>query len=177
MGTIYSKLHNIQERLRAEIQTCNDLYELIFKLASEQGCVLIFKEEVEEYGKSGRKYNKAIIQLVDCETGNMIETHSCSDEDSSSARENCFNALFMLYDGKATKSDENERTFQKESKTIVKPVEKKTDEKEPTLEQKPVSESEQKEKNPPTVSPTKAKPAELNGKTWGRWAETIAGKK
>lgn len=187
MGTIYSKLHYIQARLRANAKVdSNGLYDLIFKLASEQGCVLVFKEEVEELGKSAHKYNKAIVQLIDCETGDMIETHACSD-DSLSARENCLNALFMLYDIDSIKNVDNvdeKHTVPQSGRTFLESAKQDTKKQSnSSVELSVFEQGASQNKKPPVASPTssptqtsfqKSKPAELNGKTWGRWAKAMA---
>ena len=81
--SIYEKLANIQSSLfvpknnkndfgKYNYRSCEDILTKVKPLCTEQNCVLKLTNEIVEVGE--RNYVKAHAELIDCETGDKIES-------------------------------------------------------------------------------------------------------
>lgn len=117
-------------------RNAESILEAVKPFLLEQGCILLLKDEIEVFGSTfytqtnenglkekkevPRRYVKATARLIDCETGEEIETSAyanecehtnmsgdqCTGTASSYARKYCLNALFLLDDTKDSDTDE-----------------------------------------------------------------------
>lgn len=141
--SIYSKLANIQKDLfvpkgnrndfgKYNYRSCEDILKTVKPLCEEQGCVLFITNDMQEIG--GRNYVKAIVRLVDTETGEMVESTAHAREEetkkgmdqsqitgssSSYARKYALAGLFSIdnekdSDATCTHGKDEEKPFNKE---------------------------------------------------------------
>lgn len=141
--SIYSKLANIQKELfvpkgnrndfgKYNYRSCEDILKAVKPLCEEQNCVLFITNNLVDIGN--RIYVEAVVKLVDCETGEIIESiaHAREEESkkgmdgsqitgssSSYARKYALAGLFSIdnekdSDATNTQSNEKEQDFNKE---------------------------------------------------------------
>lgn len=134
MVKIYEKLLQIQTKLKAPkslynkfgnfyYRNCEDILEALKPLLKETKTVLLMRDEVVRI--DDRYYIKAVARLIDCETGEAIETCAYAREEkekkgadssqitgaaSSYARKYALNGLFCIDD---TKDADSSHTTQK----------------------------------------------------------------
>lgn len=145
--TIYRKLLAIQTGLKVpknlhnktgnfNYRNAEGILEAVKPFLLEQECVLLLSDDIEVIGSTvhsqtdekgvktvkevARRYVKATARLIDCATGDEIETYAyanecehanmsgdqCTGTASSYARKYCLNALFLLDDTKDSDTDE-----------------------------------------------------------------------
>lgn len=144
---IWQKLLAIQTTLKApknlfnsygkyNYRNAESILEAVKPFLLEQECVLLLRDDIEVIGSTvnsqtdekgvktvkemARRYVKATATLIDCVTGEKIETYAyanecehanmsgdqCTGTASSYARKYCLNALFLLDDTKDSDTDE-----------------------------------------------------------------------
>ena len=129
-GSIYQKLMNIQQELKApkgqkntygnyRYRSAEDILEAVKPLLGENGCILTLNDCIVTEG--GRVYVQACATIVDVETGAMIKNHAYARESeskkgmddsqvtgtaSSYARKYALNGLFCIDDTKDADTDE-----------------------------------------------------------------------
>lgn len=134
MVKIYEKLLQIQTKLKApkssyntfgsfHYRTCEDILEALKPLLKETKTVVLIRDEVVRMDE--RYYIKAVVRLIDCETGEAIEGYAYAREErekkgadssqitgaaSSYARKYALNGLFCIDD---TKDADSSHTTQK----------------------------------------------------------------
>ena len=134
MVKIYEKLLQIQTKLKApkssyntfgsfHYRTCEDILEALKPLLKETKTVVLIWDEVVRMDE--RYYIKAVVRLIDCETGEAIEGYAYAREErekkgadssqitgaaSSYARKYALNGLFCIDD---TKDADSSHTTQK----------------------------------------------------------------
>lgn len=90
--SIYSKLANIQKDLfvpkdnrndfgKYNYRSCEDILKTVKPLCESQGCVLYITNDLEEIG--GRNYVKAVVKLVDIESGECVESTAHAREEET----------------------------------------------------------------------------------------------
>ena len=120
MVKIYEKLLQIQTKLKApkssyntfgsfHYRTCEDILEALKPLLKETKTVVLIWDEVVRMDE--RYYIKAVVRLIDCETGEAIEGYAYAREErekkgadssqitgaaSSYARKYALNGLFCM---------------------------------------------------------------------------------
>lgn len=131
---IYGKLMEIQRELKApkgqyndfgkyNYRSCEDILEAVKPLCLKHNAALTLSDEICQIG--GRIYVVAHAKIVDCETGNSIETQAFAREQdnkkgmyesqitgmaSSYARKYALNGLFCIDDTKDADALPNENT-------------------------------------------------------------------
>lgn len=122
--TIYEKLLNIQTELKApkgqrnnfgkyNYRSCEDILEAVKPLLKKEKCTLIINDEIERI--ENRYYIRAVVTLIDVESGEKIGTSAYAREEeskkgmdgsqvtgasSSYARKYALNGLFAIDDTK-----------------------------------------------------------------------------
>lgn len=140
--TIYEKLLKIQTELKVPksqynkfgnyyYRNCEDIQEALKPLMKEVKATLIIRDEIIKVEE--RYYIKAIVQFIDCETGEKIENYAFAREEgekkgmdvsqvtgstSSYARKYALNGLFCIDDVKDADNDNN-KDNQKQQKTTT----------------------------------------------------------
>lgn len=211
---IYRKLLAIQTTLKApknlfnsygkyNYRNAESILEAVKPFLLEQGCVLLLRDEIEVIGSTvnsqtdekgvktvkemARRYVKAIATLIDCETGESIETSAyanecehtgmsgdqCTGTASSYARKYCLNALFLLDDTKDSDTDEMKNIENGASKPTTQGSNWATGSKKPTPAQSaPAGAPAQPAAQTPQTQPSQAsgwsKKTTSNG--WGKSA-------
>lgn len=156
--TIYAKLLYIQGKLKVpksqysefgdyNYRSCEDIQSAVKPFAEEIGAVCICSDQVVYV--DGRWYVKATARLIDCESGNAVETYAYAGEEaekkkldksqltgvaSSYARKYALGGLFQLDDTKDSDGlggDKDEKPKQPPKKE----EQKKADKKEPPEEE------------------------------------------
>ena len=141
MVKIYEKLLQIQTKLKApkssyntfgsfHYRTCEDILEALKPLLKETKTVVLIRDEVVR--KDERYYIKAVVRLIDCETGEAIEGYAYAREErekkaadvsqitgaaSSYARKYALNGLFCIDDTKDADSSAIQKKSSKEENT------------------------------------------------------------
>lgn len=89
---IYKKLSKVQSELKApkgnynsfgkyKYRSCEDIVEAVKPLLSENGLTMIICDSIEVVGD--RYYVKALVKLIDIETGDIIEAQAFAREEES----------------------------------------------------------------------------------------------
>jgi hypothetical protein len=90
--SIYTKLANIQKDLfvpkgnrndfgKYNYRSCEDILKVVKPLCEEQGCVLFITNNLVDIGN--RIYVEAVVRLVDCESGETIESKAHAREEET----------------------------------------------------------------------------------------------
>ena len=122
--SIYAKLLEIQKELKAPktqfnkfgnyyYRNCEDILETLKPHLDKNKCVLVIKDSIEHIGD--RYYIKAVVELIDIETGDKVESSALAREEetkkgmdssqltgstSSYARKYALNGMFCIDDNK-----------------------------------------------------------------------------
>lgn len=122
--SIYAKLLEIQKELKAQktqfnkfgnyyYRNCEDILEALKPHLDKNKCVLVIKDSIEHIGD--RYYIKAVVELIDIETGDKVESSALAREEetkkgmdssqltgstSSYARKYALNGMFCIDDNK-----------------------------------------------------------------------------
>lgn len=129
--SIYAKLLEIQKELKAPktqfnkfgnyyYRNCEDILEALKPHLDKNKCALVIKDSVEYIGD--RHYIKAVVELIDIETGDKVESSALAREEeakkgmdssqltgstSSYARKYALNGMFCIDDNKDADTQDN----------------------------------------------------------------------
>lgn len=129
--SIYAKLLEIQKELKAPktqfnkfgnyyYRNCEDILEALKPHLDKNKCVLVIKDSIEHIGD--RYYIKAVVELIDIETGDKVESSALAREEetkkgmdssqltgstSSYARKYALNGMFCIDDNKDADTQDN----------------------------------------------------------------------
>lgn len=129
--SIYTKLLEIQKELKAPktqfnkfgnyyYRNCEDILEALKPHLDKNKCALVIKDSIEHIGD--RYYIKAVVELIDIETGDKVESSALAREDetkkgmdssqltgstSSYARKYALNGMFCIDDNKDADTQDN----------------------------------------------------------------------
>lgn len=129
--SIYAKLLEIQKELKAPktqfnkfgnyyYRNCEDILEALKPHLDKNKCALVIKDSIEHIGD--RYYIKAVVELIDIETGDKVESSALAREEetkkgmdssqltgstSSYARKYALNGMFCIDDNKDADTQDN----------------------------------------------------------------------
>lgn len=129
--SIYTKLLEIQKELKAPktqfnkfgnyyYRNCEDILEALKPHLDKNKCALVIKDSIEHIGD--RYYIKAVVELIDIETGDKVESSALAREEetkkgmdssqltgstSSYARKYALNGMFCIDDNKDADTQDN----------------------------------------------------------------------
>lgn len=129
--SIYAKLLEIQKELKVPktqfnkfgnyyYRNCEDILEALKPHLDKNKCALVIKDSVEYIGD--RYYIKAVVELIDIETGDKVESSALAREEetkkgmdssqltgstSSYARKYALNGMFCIDDNKDADTQDN----------------------------------------------------------------------
>ena len=143
---IYEKLLEIQKELKAPkkqfnkfgnyyFRNCEDILEALKPHLEKNKCALVIKDSIEHIGD--RYYIKAIVELIDIETGEKVESSALAREEetkkgmdssqltgstSSYARKYALNGMYSIDD---TKDADTQNNHKEEDKSQEDDLDKK----------------------------------------------------